>query len=178
MAIFPRVKMWIFFPYNPWSFMNKPMLNDTCYLYGPIRILQQNFCASSSLMNIYFIKFINYWSYYCLPLVVRLTPSMRFSIQIAQDVAVQKSLIILSEFKRFYAQQGSSNTGMVACFVSDIFLFFVWKISTALFDRCFIDNRVQGGLIVQSSVTVLASTDCSHIKLWSSHVLNQSESGE
>ena len=31
---------------------------------------------------------------------------MRFSIQIAQDVAVQKSLIILSEFKRFMPSKG------------------------------------------------------------------------
>ena len=86
---------------------------------------------------------------------------MGLSRQIAQDIAVQNSLIILSEFKRFMP----TNTGMVACFVSHIFLFFVLKISTTLFDRCFIYNRVQGSLIVQSSVTVLTSTDYSHIKI-------------
>ena len=72
---------------------------------------------------------------------------MELSRQIAQDIAVENSLIILSEFNRFMP----NNTGMIACFVSHIF--FVLKISTTLFDRCFIYNRVQGGLIVQSSVS-------------------------
>ena len=79
---------------------------------------------------------------------------MELSRQITQDIAVQNSLIILSELKRFMP----SNTGMIPCFLNSIFVFFVLKILTTLFDRCFIYNRVQGGLIVQPSVTVLTST--------------------
>ena len=48
---------------------------------------------------------------------------LEFSRQIAQDIAVQNSLI-LSEFERFMP----SNMGMVSCFVSHIVLFFVFKI--------------------------------------------------
>ena len=93
---------------------------------------------------------------------------MELCRQMAQEnYAMQNNLIILnSELKRFMP----SNTGMIPCFLNSIFVFFVFKISTTLFDRCFIYNRVQGGLIVQSSVTVL--------KYVIIPCVNQSERGE
>ena len=78
---------------------------------------------------------------------------------------MQNSVIIHSEFKRFMHSKQHGHDSLL-CW-SHIPFLCVKDLNYIAFDRYFIynkDNRVQGGLIVQSSVTVLTSTDYSHIK--------------